>query len=105
MLEIMNKEKYLLTKIQEECAEVSQRAAKAIRFGLKEVQKGQDKNNLERLKDEILDLLASFICFERETGIDINDYKFEDFENLINDRIERINKYMDYSRKLGELND
>ena len=98
----MNKEKYLLVKIQEECAEVSQRAAKAIRFGLKETQKGQDKNNLERLKDEILDLLAAFVIFEDETEIELIDVNFDD---LVKERIERINKYMDYSREIGELDD
>lgn len=98
----MNKEKYLLVKIQEECAEVSQRAAKAIRFGLKEVQKGQDKNNAERLRNEILDLLAAFIIFEDETKVELVDVNFDE---LVDSRIERIKKYMDYSRKLGELND
>lgn len=101
----MNKEKYLLVKIQEECAEVSQRVAKAIRFGLKEVQKGQDKNNLERLKEEILDLIAAFMVFEVETGIMFNDLEFEIYQDTMRLRIERVKKYMDYSRELGELND
>lgn len=101
----MNKEKYLLTKIQEECAEVIHRATKAVRFGLNEVQKGQDKTNLERLKDEILDLLAAFMVFEEETSIDINYHDFEKFQELVKMRIERIEKYMDYSREIGELND
>lgn len=98
----MNKEKYLLVKIQEECAEVSQRAAKAIRFGLNETQNGQDKTNLERLKDELLDLMTAVVFFTNETQIELISV---DFENKINDRIERIKKYMNYSREIGELND
>lgn len=102
---MINKEKYLLVKIQEECAEVSQRAAKAIRFGLKETQKGQDKNNLERLKDEILDLLAAFMVFEVEAGIILHDLEFDIYQDVMRLKIERINKYMDYSREIGELDD
>jgi len=101
----MNKEKYLLVKIQEECAEVSQRVAKAIRFGLKNIQNGQDKNNLERLKEEILDLFAALVIFEDEVDIKLLDLDFENFDELIDNRIERIEKYMDYSRELGELDD
>lgn len=101
----MNKEKYLLVKIQEECAEVSQRAAKAIRFGLSETQKGQDKNNLERLREEILDLLASFVIFEQETGMNIDNFYQWNYDLLIDQRIDRIKKYMEYSKELGELND
>lgn len=39
--------------------------------------------------------------FENKTGIEIVKFDYE----LIDDRIERIQKYMNYSRKLGELND
>lgn len=42
----------------EECAEVSQRATKILRFGLEEVQSGQDLTNKERLSQEVGDVLA-----------------------------------------------
>ena len=46
----------ILNIIIEECAEIQHRACKALRFGLNEVQPGQDLNNAERLADEIGDL-------------------------------------------------
>lgn len=42
----------------EECNELSQRASKAIRFGLEEVQEGQKLNNTERMINEFNDLMA-----------------------------------------------
>ena len=54
----MNLEQYLLTLLVEECAEVAQRATKAQRFGMNEVQPGQDLNNFQRLNGEINDLMT-----------------------------------------------
>lgn len=47
----------LLTVLIEECAEVQQRATKALRFGLEEVQPGQPFTNMYRLGSEVGDLL------------------------------------------------
>lgn len=46
----------LLTILIEECAEVQQRATKALRFGLDEIQPGQPFTNAERLAREIGDV-------------------------------------------------
>lgn len=46
----------LLEILIEECAEVQQRATKMLRFGVEEVQPGQDLNNAERLSLEFGDL-------------------------------------------------
>lgn len=46
----------LLTILVEECAEVAQRATKALRFGLDEVQSGQPFDNAYRLSQEIGDI-------------------------------------------------
>lgn len=48
----------LLVILMEECAEITQRASKALRFGLHEVQPGQPLSNIERLDDEVGDLMA-----------------------------------------------
>ena len=45
------------TVLIEECAEVQQRATKLLRFGVQEIQPGQDLNNATRLGMEIGDLL------------------------------------------------
>ena len=50
------REREILNIIIEECAEVQHRACKALRFGLSEVQPGQDLDNAARLSDEIGDL-------------------------------------------------
>ena len=50
------REREILNIIIEECAEVQHRACKALRFGLSEIQPGQDLTNAERLSDEIGDL-------------------------------------------------
>lgn len=44
--------------IREEAVEVAQRATKALRFGLSEVQEGHDADNAHRLLKELNDLAA-----------------------------------------------
>jgi hypothetical protein len=56
----MTRTEHLLFILAEECAEVAQRASKAARFGLAEVQPGQDKTNARRLMDEMNDLIAVY---------------------------------------------
>lgn len=54
----MNRTEHLLSCLSEECAEVSQRVSKALRFGLAEVQPGQDLTNAQRILVELIDLMA-----------------------------------------------
>lgn len=54
----MNRTEHLLACLSEECAEVSHRVGKALRFGLDEVQVGQGFTNAERISQEITDLLV-----------------------------------------------
>lgn len=51
-----DQEREILTILIEECAEVQQRATKALRFGLQERQPGQELTNVERLSREVGDL-------------------------------------------------
>jgi hypothetical protein len=48
----------LLTVLAEECCEVGQRVAKALRFGIAEIQPGQPLSNARRISDELGDLLG-----------------------------------------------
>ena len=50
-------ERELLTILAEECNEIGIRASKAMRFGLHEIQPGQDYDNVQRLSLEVGDLL------------------------------------------------
>ena len=52
----MDRTEHLLTILAEECAEIAQRASKALRFGLDEVQPGQELSNEQRLWNELNDL-------------------------------------------------
>ena len=54
----MTRTDHLLTIVAEEAVEVAQRATKALRFGLTEVQEGHDANNADRLLRELNDLAA-----------------------------------------------
>lgn len=54
----MTYDENLLVCLSEECDEVSQRACKAIRFGVDEVQEGQELSNAERIVYEFNDLFA-----------------------------------------------
>lgn len=101
---MLNKLEYTLVQLQEECAEVSQRAAKALRFGMYEIQPGQEKSNLERLEDEAIDLLTMLAILDSQLG-DVmcifNDP--EKFELAMNAKKEKVLQYMKYSREKGLL--
>lgn len=89
---MMNETEYLLTTLSEECAEVAQRACKAIRFGLTEIQPGQEENNVRRMERELADLMAVADLL----GLHVRD---EDKAA----KVEKLKKYMAYSREIGTL--
>jgi len=95
----MTKQEHLLVMLAEECAEVSQRATKALRFGLtnpKGSEPDQPYTNQERLFMEINDLLAVLdLLFE---GI---DYSSEVMKNY---KKQKVEKYLKLSEELGLLN-
>jgi NTP pyrophosphatase (non-canonical NTP hydrolase) len=88
----MNELEHLLTVLTEECAEVAQRACKAARFGMTEIQPGQAEDNKRRLERELADLMATAELL----GLIIRD---EDKAA----KIEKLKKFMNYSREIGTL--
>ena len=77
----MNLHQFISDLLQEECNEVGQRASKLSRFGYDEIQPGQPLNNLERLEDEIDDLLLRrallHMAIDKEKkGVVIRDRKW-----------------------------
>ena len=56
----------LLTILAEECCEVGQRVSKALRFGIDEIQPGQDLTNAERIMQEVGDIQAVLTLCEDE---------------------------------------
>lgn len=98
----MTKVQYLLTKLMEECAEVSQRASKQIQFGKLEIQNGQNLTNGQRLHDELVDLLVIAEMLQEEFEIP----EFTDtaeFDRAYVTKKIKMQKYLDLSKQLGML--
>lgn len=88
----MNETEHLLTVLAEEGAEVSQVACKAIRFGLSDFKPGQGDDNRRMLERELADLMAV---------ADLLGLKVRDEDKAA--KVEKLKKYMGYSRELGTL--
>ena len=84
----MNKyQTYLMFCLSEEAAEVIQMVSKSFRFGLLNVKQGEQKTNLERLQEEVTDLLTVINMLKEEqilqNSSDVN----------IQNKKDRVNKY------------
>lgn len=89
---------HLLICAAEECAEVQQRITKALRFGLLEVQPGQNLNNAQRIVAEFADLLAVLEMLRDVLPVDERSP-----EEIISEKQAKVRKFMDYARALGTL--
>lgn len=100
---MINEREYLLICLAEECAEIQHRATKALRFGLYEIEPGQELNNYTRLRDEMLDFLGVMEMFQNalEAGPIINQETIK----KCTDKQDKVRKFMAYSRTLGLLSD
>lgn len=94
---MLDKKEYLLVKLAEECNEVAQRVTKALTFGLWEIQEGQDKNNQERIQEELNDLLGVIHICKNEG---ILDREFESDDAMYR-KEQKIHKWMKYSKDQG----
>lgn len=111
----MTKVQYLLTCIAEECAEVAQRASKAARFGLYESQDQSGdlsggvagkRSNYCRLLEEYSDIKALVSMLEQEVPYvqrTSTDFSREQLGELIEKKKQRVRKYMNYSRDVGQV--
>lgn len=96
---MLTKEQYLLTVLMEECAEVAQRASKAIRFGVSERQPGQPFDNGKRLVDEVVDLYETFDqLLELGTITMPGTY---DLEIMRASRREKVSRYLERAQREG----
>lgn len=96
----MTRKEHLLIIFAEECNEISQRATKALRFGINEIQEGQSKSNSERIKYELNDLFAVMEMLQEEEMLPHIMYD-RDMVKLKRDKIE---KYFKYCEEIGTLN-
>lgn len=62
----MTRKEHLLTILAEECNETAQRASKALRFSLEEIQPGQSLSNGARITEEFSDLCAMIEMLQDE---------------------------------------
>lgn len=90
----MNRTEYLLFTLSEECDEEGQRASKAARFGMAEIQPGQTEDNKRRLERELADIIG----VARMLGLTIRE------EDVVA-KMAKVEKYMGYSREIGTLQD
>lgn len=99
----MTRREHLLAILAEECAEVSQRVTKILRFGINEKQPGQDKTNRARLVDELNDLRAAVQMLEDEGVLPaiIDHASIQERKLRIAEKREKVEKYLRYSASLG----
>jgi hypothetical protein len=93
----MNRTEHLLIILAEECAEVSQRVSKALRFGLNEVQPGQALTNEQRIWQEINDLagvVEMIISARRSGGLS---------RIAVDAKKAKVEKFLEYSQQCGTL--
>ncbi len=94
----MNRTEHLLSCLAEECAEVAQRVSKALRFGLDEVQPGQDFTNAQRIGQEFHDLLAVVEMLEDEGALDRPTDT-----HAIERKKAKVLSFMEYAEQCGTL--
>jgi len=94
---MMNELEYVLTCVSEEAVEVSQRCAKALRFGISETQPGQPLTNEDRLWGEVADLQGALeMLIELRGGGNIT-------REQVDAKKVRIEEFSRYSSDLGCL--
>lgn len=92
----MNLQEYLLVSLAEECAEVAQRATKALRFGINEIQPGQPYPNGMRLMDELDDLLLIVKMLQDDGHLPTSSSDIES-------KRQKVFRFMDFAEECGKL--
>lgn len=94
----MNRLQFLLIKLAEEASEISQISLKTAQFGLDEVYTAE--TNQQRVHAEINDLLAIVELLNKEYN-----FKFEPNLETQARKLEKMDYYFEYSKKLGTIRD
>lgn len=93
----MNRQEHLLCCLAEECSEVAQRVSKALRFGLDEVQPGQEFSNSQRIWQELNDLAGVAEMLIKATGNGgLSRY-------AVDTKKTKVDKFLEYSAQCGTL--
>ena len=91
---------HLLLKLMEECAEVAQRASKSIEFGRKQMQRGKPDNR-ERLRMEVLDMLAIVALLEADGEFD--EIGLGELNAHVEIKAAKLRKFRGLSKRLAAL--
>lgn len=96
----MKKNEYLALVAMEECAEIQQALSKAIRFGFDDHHPSRtDETNEEQMLTEFYQLTAMIEELQKQ-GI-IEGFTQEKIDQVKQDKIEKVYKYMEYSKGKG----
>lgn len=104
----MTRKEALLVMLMEECNEVAQRASKILRFGVNEVQPGQEKTNAQRLMDEVEDFIG---VYQMITGCAVAPseecYRRDPVDVMagIMNKKAKVEKFLEYSKECGTITD
>lgn len=93
----MTETEHLFTIVMEECCEIGQRASKAKRFGIDEIQPGQSLSNAERIMGEYADLVAMIHMLQDRKLLPGLDFR------LVEAKKEKVAHFLEYSRQQGTL--
>lgn len=111
----MKLRQYYLLKLIEECAEVSQRAAKSMQFGSDQVQSQsghsvpgsdgtvpneQSLSNRQRLSNELNDLLSVVLILQSDFDEVVYETRAE-FDAYFEAKKKKLKKYLTFSQELG----
>ena len=95
----VNKKEYLLTCLSEECSEIQKEVSKAQIFGLFDINPETNISNQKAIENEINDLLGVVELLIENLYLS-NDYLST---KKIKNKITKIKKWMEYSKKQGTL--
>jgi NTP pyrophosphatase (non-canonical NTP hydrolase) len=87
---------YMLDCVSEEAGEIAQVRGKVARFGLHDIKPGSPKSNLDNLRAEFHDIVATYMEF-----CDIEGIPFDIDAGLVADKLRRVYDYKLLSYNLG----
>src|SRR5688572_15730941 len=96
--EALTETQHLLSVLAEECGEIGQRVTKALRFGLREIQPGQDMTNETRITLELCDLWGTIELLQERGILSAFPVRY-----LIDRKKEKVATFMSYANQIGMI--